>query len=69
MANACLLARRCSMAAVRPVVTKEESVWVIRLQNPNGKTQEYRCATESQARQLAMVFAKPDSETPQSRTA
>lgn len=57
------------MPAARPIVTKEEGVWVIRLQKPNGKTQEYRCATESQARQLALLFARPDVESPQAQTA
>ena len=40
------------MAYARPVVTKEENIWVLRLKNANGKTQEYRCASEAQARQL-----------------
>lgn len=47
-----------------PVVTKENDVWVIRIDRPNGKTQEYRCATETQARQLAMVLGRPDSGAP-----
>lgn len=47
-----------------PVVTKENDVWVIRLERPNGKTQEYRCATENQARQLALVLGKPDTGAP-----
>lgn len=42
-----------------PVVTKEEDVWVIRVQKSDGKTQEYRCATERQAKQLAAVLASP----------
>ncbi|HYI00652.1 hypothetical protein [Hyalangium sp.] len=57
------------MAYVRPVVTKEENIWVLRLQNTNGKTQEYRCATENQAKQLAMVLARPEQEAPAARTA
>lgn len=55
------------MAYAAPVVTKEENIWVIRLQNPNGKMQEYRCATETQARQLAMVLSRPDSEAPRAQ--
>ncbi|MCY1035085.1 hypothetical protein OV207_26805 [Corallococcus sp. BB11-1] len=47
-----------------PVVTKENDVWVIRIERPNGKVQEYRCATESQARQLALVLGRPDSGAP-----
>lgn len=42
--------------ATKPVVTKEEDVWVIRVEKSNGKVQEYRCASESQARQLASVL-------------
>lgn len=38
-----------------PVVTCEVDVWVVRLES-NGKQQEYRCATEAQARQLATVL-------------
>lgn len=58
------------MATTRPMVTKEEGgIWVLRLENSNGKKQEYRCATESQARQLALVLAKPDTgEPPPPRT-
>lgn len=50
------------MAYTMPVVTKEENIWVLRLSKPNGKTQEYRCSTENQARQLAMVFSRPEAE-------
>jgi hypothetical protein len=51
------------MAQARPVVTKEEGIWVLRLEKPNGKMQEYRCTTEGQARQLALVLApRPEAE-------
>lgn len=43
------------MAERLPVVTKEAEVWVVRL-DTNGTLQEYRCATEAQARQLATVL-------------
>lgn len=36
----------------KPVMTKEDDMWVIRVEGANGKTQEYRCATEKQAKQL-----------------
>jgi hypothetical protein len=36
----------------KPVMTKEDDVWVIRIESSTGKTQEYRCATEKQAKQL-----------------
>jgi hypothetical protein len=45
-----------SGATVIPTVTKEADVWVLRLNNTTGKPQEYRCATEAQARQLALVL-------------
>ncbi len=44
------------MGDTKPVVTKEDDVWVIRLTTEAGKLQEYRCASENQARQLAMVL-------------
>jgi hypothetical protein len=47
--------------AERPQVTKEDDVWVIRIEGANGKVQEYRCATERQARQLALVLAPQPS--------
>ena len=43
-------------ADTKPVLTQENDVWVIRLDNPNGKAHVYRCATEAQARQLALVL-------------
>lgn len=42
-------------AATKPVVVQENDVWVIRLEN-GGKVQEYRCATEAQAKALALVL-------------
>ncbi len=36
-----------------------DDMWVIRIAQPNGKIQEYRCATEAQAKQLAMVLTAP----------
>lgn len=56
------------MAQTRPVVTKEENIWVLRLEKPNGKMQEYRCSTENQARQLALVLApRPEGDAPAPR--
>ncbi|MDX2008712.1 MAG: hypothetical protein SFW67_00895 [Myxococcaceae bacterium] len=41
-----------------PIVEKQQSdVWVVRVEKVNGKVQEYRCASEEQARQLALVLA------------
>ncbi|MBS1151415.1 MAG: hypothetical protein H6Q89_3113 [Myxococcaceae bacterium] len=52
-----MLLRRPDMSDAKPVVTKEEDVWVIRLETEGGKVQEYRCASETQARQLALVLS------------
>ena len=45
------------MSNARSVVSKEEDIWVLRLHTASGKVQEYRCTTEGQARQLALVFS------------
>ncbi len=44
------------MSQARPMVSKEADVWVLRLEKPNGKVQEYRCTSEGQARQLALLL-------------
>ena len=44
------------MSQVRSVVSKEADVWVLRLEKPNGKVQEYRCTSEGQAKQLALLL-------------
>jgi hypothetical protein len=44
------------MSHVRPMVSKEADVWVLRLEKPNGKVQEYRCTSEGQAKQLALLL-------------
>ncbi len=46
-----------------PVITKEATAWVLRLSKPNGKVQEFRCATENQARHLAMVLSRPEQDS------
>ena len=45
--------------ANKPVVIKENDVWVIRVKKGNGKVDEYRCASEAQARNLAQVLSRP----------
>lgn len=45
------------MSTGKAVVTREEEVWVIRIADEHGKVQEYRCATEGQAKQLAAVLS------------
>lgn len=37
-------------------VTQEGTVWVVRVDR-NGHMQEYRCATEAQARQLEVMLS------------
>jgi hypothetical protein len=51
-----------------PTVSKEAELWILRLTNPNGKPQEYRCTTEEQARQLALVLT-PSEKAPEQATA
>ncbi|MBK7862092.1 MAG: hypothetical protein IPJ65_26455 [Archangiaceae bacterium] len=53
-----------SDASTKPTVSQENDVWVIRLEKESGKVQEYRCATESQARQLALVLMPKDKRAP-----
>ena len=45
-----------AMSQARPMVSKEADVWVLRLEKPNGKVQEYRCTSEGQAKQLALLL-------------
>lgn len=47
------------MNELKSTLTKEDKVWVLRIENNEGRVQEYRCATESQARALALVLAPP----------
>ncbi len=44
------------MAASKPQISKEGEVWVLKLTQQDGKEQIYRCATERQARQMALVL-------------
>ncbi len=42
----------------QPTVRKvSESVWVVTVNEPNRKPQEFRCSTEQQARALASMLA------------
>jgi hypothetical protein len=45
------------MSQTSPEVTQEAEVWLLRVQQPNGKVQEYRCTSEGQVRQLALVLS------------
>lgn len=40
-----------------PTLQHLDGVWLVRVERTNGKVQEYRCATEAQARALALVLA------------
>ena len=50
------------MAASEPVLTKEQDVWVLRVERENGTVQEYRCASESQAKQLVVVLTPKEKK-------
>ncbi len=41
------------------VIRQEEDVWILRVEQPNGQVQEYRCLSELQAKQLAAVLLRP----------
>ncbi|PZR12810.1 MAG: hypothetical protein DI536_14700 [Archangium gephyra] len=56
-AGALCLGRMVEQQQTRPVVSQENGVWVVRLERSGGKLQEYRCATEAQARQLAIALS------------
>jgi len=44
------------MQETQPQLQFVDDVWVVRIEQPNGKVQTYRCATEAQAKQMAMVL-------------
>lgn len=52
------------MSQVRSVVSKEADVWILRLEKANGKVQEYRCTSEGQAKQLALVLSASSPAEP-----
>lgn len=47
-----------STQAPVPQVSLENGVWVVRVERPGGKLQEYHCATEAQARTLVDSLVK-----------
>jgi hypothetical protein len=51
------LPEEAAMSHVRSVVSKEADVWILRLEKTNGKVQEYRCTSEGQAKQLALLLS------------
>jgi len=48
-----------AMASVQPVIRQEEDIWVLRIEQPNGSVQEYRCLSELQAKQLLAMLLTP----------
>jgi hypothetical protein len=46
----------------KTTLTKENGVWVLRVERGDGKTQEYRCATEAQAQALVLVLTPKESK-------
>lgn len=53
-----------SAPSVFPTLQVVDGVWLVRLER-SGKVQEYRCATEAQARALALVLApRPSAPRP-----
>ncbi|MBX5482376.1 MAG: hypothetical protein IRZ16_11160 [Myxococcaceae bacterium] len=49
-------------------LTNEDGVWVIRVPKPNGSVQEFRCASEPQAKKLLAVFLAQNADAPPRRT-
>lgn len=49
------------MTKTQPQLQLADNMWTVRIEQPNGKVQTYRCATEAQARQMAMVLVPPSA--------
>jgi len=43
----------------QPEVVRADGAWMVRVPQGNGRVQEYRCASEEQARHLLAVLAPP----------
>lgn len=54
------------MSEAKPLLIQEDDVWVIRIERPDGKMQEYRCTSESQAKQLLQIMT-PKEQRPNGR--
>lgn len=50
-----------STPAPVPKISLENGVWVVRVERPVGKLQEYHCATEAQAKALVESLLKTPS--------
>lgn len=54
-----------TMGLNEPVIAQEDKVWVVRVEKGNGRVQEFRCATEAQARTLLLVLkGRPEEAAP-----
>ena len=49
------------------IVTREKDGWLVRVRLPSGPVQEFRCATEAQARYFAAVLALQPRRPPRLR--
>lgn len=47
------------MNQIAAILTRENDVWIVRVEKDKGKVQEYRCASEEKARQLTLILAPP----------
>ena len=56
-----MLTEVLAMTKTQPQLQLIDNVWTVRIEQPNGKVQTYRCATEAQARQMAMVLVPPSA--------
>ncbi|HMK73686.1 MAG TPA: hypothetical protein VK454_10135 [Myxococcaceae bacterium] len=45
-------------------IRQEADVWVLRVEQSDGKVQEYRCNSENQAKQLALVLTPREQPSP-----
>ena len=51
------------MTGSKPLVVREGSMWVVKVVRPSG-VQDFRCASEKQARHLMEVFCPPPPDAP-----
>lgn len=49
-------------AETKTILTKENGLWILRVEHGNRKAQEYRCSTEAQAQALAVVLTPRESK-------
>ncbi len=50
-----------AMTQIQPKLQLVDDVWTVRIEQPNGKVQVYRCATEAQAKQMATLLVPPSA--------